>query len=64
MQEIRQRLLFVNATGSEAKSFYTKALVRNEDGQMLYETALDVWQRGHEDIMELFGKGWSFKGII
>ena len=63
MQPIRQRLLFCNESGTEAKSFYTKALVRDEQGSMLYETALDVWQRGHDEIMGLFAKGWSFKGI-
>ena len=64
MQSQRLALRYISPKGDRATDFLSKAIQRNDDGKMMYETSFDIVKRCSASISELVTKGYKFVGVI
>ena len=64
MQSQRFALRYISPKGDRATDFRSKAIMRNEDDIMMYETSWDIMKRCSASINELVAKGYKFVGVI
>ena len=55
---------YISPKGDCATDFLSKAIMRNEDDIMMYETSFDIVKRCSASISELVAKGYKFVGVI
>ena len=64
MQSQRIAMRYSSPKGDKVVDFMSKAIQRNDDGKMMYETSFDIVKRCSASISELVTKGYKFVGVI
>ena len=64
MQSQRIAMRYSSPKGDKVVDFMSKAIQRNDDGNMMYETSWDIVKRNEREICKLVTKGYEFVALI